>query len=365
MWIEKNGKKFKACAYYTDPITGTRHRASVTIEKNTPRARTKAQKELDDKIMKKQSGMQEGMRLSELVACYDRFQKQTVKESTRKRNISCCNQFIEMLEDPKIEKLTAGYVMDKFLQRTSNPTTINEYITRFRALIRWAYRHDYIRDAAFVDKLEKVKDKSKREKVEYKFLEASECSALLEAMTHEEWSNMTRFLLLTGCRIGEAIAIDEKKDIDLINRYITICKTYSPSVGDVTSPKTQTSNRQIYMQDELLDLVRRIIAYNEKNRRIYKIDRTLLFFSPDGDYAHYDAYRKYLAETSERVIGRKITPHTLRHTHASILAETLPLELITRRLGHSSSRITRDIYIHVTERRRSLENDLIRNIKIC
>lgn len=73
----------------------------------------------------------------------------------------------------------------------------------------------------------------------------------------------------------------------------------------------------------------------------------IFFPYTDGGRLKYYAYRKYLEETSERVLHRRVTPHIWRHTHCSKLAEcNYPLEEISARLGHSDSRITREIYLH-------------------
>jgi integrase len=45
---------------------------------------------------------------------------------------------------------------------------------------------------------------------------------------------------------------------------------------------------------------------------------------PDSNresYISYDVYAKYFRENTERIIGRRLTPHSLRHTHTAMLAE--------------------------------------------
>lgn len=44
----------------------------------------------------------------------------------------------------------------------------------------------------------------------------------------------------------------------------------------------------------------------------------------------------------------KGTPHTLRHTHATLLlTDGVPPHVVQARLGHASSRTTLDVYAHV------------------
>ena len=54
------------------------------------------------------------------------------------------------------------------------------------------------------------------------------------------------------------------------------------------------------------------------------------------------------------------TTHTFRHTHVSKLAELgVPLYVIQHNVGHSNSKITRDVYLHVTKKaQQELRNKL-------
>jgi integrase len=86
-----------------------------------------------------------------------------------------------------------------------------------------------------------------------------------------------------------------------------------------------------------------------------------------GNYLNYYSYNKYLGEVSERVLEKpiKITSHVMRHTHVALMAEQgVSLEVISRRLGHSNSKITREIYHHVTKKMQEKDNQQIKDIKI-
>ena len=75
---------------------------------------------------------------------------------------------------------------------------------------------------------------------------------------------------------------------------------------------------------------------------------------------NYFSFNAYIRENSMKCLGRFITPHVLRHTHASLMIEQgLSLDIIARRLGHEDSEITRKIYIHITERLKEKENQII------
>lgn len=46
------------------------------------------------------------------------------------------------------------------------------------------------------------------------------------------------------------------------------------------------------------------------------------------------------------------------------MAGGIDIETIARRLGHENSRITRDIYLHVTEKLIEKDNEQIKHIRI-
>jgi integrase len=64
-------------------------------------------------------------------------------------------------------------------------------------------------------------------------------------------------------------------------------------------------------------------------------------------------------------LNKHITPHILRHTHTSLLAEEgIPLDTISRRLGHTDSALTLQIYTHITEKRKAKDNAMLSAVKI-
>ena len=64
-------------------------------------------------------------------------------------------------------------------------------------------------------------------------------------------------------------------------------------------------------------------------------------------------YLKRIAADAE-INPDKLTSHIFRHTHVSKLAEQgIPLEMIKKRVGHSDSKITEEIYYHITGKART------------
>ena len=133
----------------------------------------------------------------------------------------------------------------------------------------------------------------------------------------------------------------------------------------MTAPKTLCSNRVIDMQKELLDLCREIRKFTQSEKMKRGFRGKLFLCDINGEHLNYFAYNKYLGEVSERTIGRKVTTHIMRHTHISLLAAAgVPLETITRRVGHENSDITRSVYLHVTNRQRDLDRSRLQSVKL-
>lgn len=368
MWIEetKNGK-YKFVERYEDYYTGKTKKVSVTLDRNTPQSRKIAQKTLDQKIAAAmEKTVQKDVSLKELVEEYRKDQKLTVKQSTYSRNFHACNAIMRMLGETTLAgRLTAKYVRDRFLASGKAPGTLNEHLSRFRALIRWGYKADLISDISFLDKIEPFKDLPHKAKIQDKYLESEEVGLLLRGMQTEAWRLLTEFLILSGLRLGEAIALT-KEDVDIAGQAIHVTKTYDSINEEVTSPKTLCSIRDVYMQNELKTVCKRINAHMLRQRLMNGLGETELFMhSKTGGYIRYFAYNKYLRENSERILGRKLTAHALRHTHASLLLEQgVSIDAISRRLGHENSRITREIYLHVTEKLKERDNEQISRINL-
>lgn len=366
MWVEKlNNGKYKYIERYEDYLTGKMRRVSVTLEKNTASARKQAQTALAAKIEKalaRDVTVKKDITLRELVTEYRKSQKLVVKESTYSRNYHACNTLMKMLgENVLVDRLTARYVRDSFLSSGKENSTLNEHLTRFKALIRWGYKNDLLRDISYLDKIERFKDVPHKEKIQDKFLESSELKYLIENMAVEKWRDLTEFLALSGLRFGEAAAL-EISDIDLKNRVIKITKNYDMINNVTTTPKTGSSTRDVYMQDELRELCKRL-RYDALCQRM--VNGCSLLFQDNGKHIAYYSYNAYLKENAIKYIGRAITPHTLRHTHASLLMEQgISIDVISRRLGHENSEITREIYLHVTKKLKEKENQQLARIRI-
>lgn len=361
MWIATHNGKQRLEERVTDPVTGKQRIVSVVLKKNTATCRKEAEIKLRAKI---NSSKPSQMKLSDLFAKNIVEQERTLKLSTVSRNRMTYGTLTKILDDPYVNKLTAGYIRERLLSTGRSATTINEWMSRLKTVLRWAYRNDIISDYSVIEKLVPLKEeKSHREKIKDKFLDTDELNKLLPELMIPRWRLLTQFMVLSGLRFGEVAALDVS-DVD--DSYIHVTKTLSPIQRVITSPKTMDSIRDVYIQPELAECISSIRIAMQEQADNYGYVSDYFFSDPDGERIDYAAYNNYLKENAERVLGRKhITTHVLRHTHTSLLAgQGIPLDVISRRLGHHDSQITKDVYLHVTKSRKNLDDDIMSNVQI-
>ena len=329
MWAEstKNGK-VRFVERYMEPLTGQYRKVSVVMNKNTAAVRKQATEILQTRIEGAIAATaaytkQDNLTLQELVNLYREYQKSAVSASTYQRNFFATQSILKLLgPSTLVDQLSAGYVKTQFIKNHDTPGTINERITRFKALIRWGYDNDYIFDINYLKKIKPLPDKEAREKLDHKFLEKSELSTLLDAMRVKHWHYLTALMVLSGLRVGEALALT-MNDIDFANKVIHITKTYDAVNQTVTTPKTPTSNRDVFMQPELEDLMHEICNDTNQRKKLCGFRGNLLFCDKNGQYLRYYAFNKYLKETSASALGRLITTHVLRHPYVKPTTKNL------------------------------------------
>lgn len=187
-------------------------------------------------------------------------------------------------------------------------------------------------------------------------LTASELDLFLQtAKKHENITNYSIILLLayTGLRRGEALGL-RWKHIDFNENMLTVECTRDRY--GCRTPKTKRSYRKIPI-DQVL--VNQLITYQKwciETKFSYgmKIDKEndFIFISyQDGvpiaeNMVFYSFKRVHEILKKEKTPVNEISPHGLRHTHASILINLgIPVKTIADRLGNTPDMIN-NVYAH-------------------
>lgn len=147
----------------------------------------------------------------------------------------------------------------------------------------------------------------------------------------------------TGCRIGQALGL-RHEDIESFNNTIII-RPRSDNLNYSRAKSTEINT--VHVTKELMSL------YFEYYMEEYgDIDSDYVFVNiwngKIGMPIHYDTVKGLFNKLSKR-IGYKVTPHMLRHSHATeLLNSGWSMEHVQKRLGHKNIETTINNYIHLT-----------------
>lgn len=161
-------------------------------------------------------------------------------------------------------------------------------------------------------------------------------------------SEVVDFILGTGCRIGEALAVrwrDLYLDTDI--PLVTICGTLrEPRKGYISglerSPATKSRrDRTLVLPSAVLKTLRERRSRTQWNR-----DDDFVFASARGTALWPNNIRTRLRKA---VNGHPdldgITPHTLRRTYATLVAHGMGIDAAQESLGHSTPAVTQRAYV--------------------
>ncbi|SDC68882.1 Site-specific recombinase XerD [Paenibacillus sp. UNCCL117] len=196
-----------------------------------------------------------------------------------------------------------------------------------------------------------------------KYLEKDQLQIFLNAAKNNP-QRYAVFLVLayTGLRVGELIAL-KWKDIDFEEMTIKVTKTLFNKTGKntdftLTLPKTKKSKRTIDVDETVISELKKLKQWQKlikmKYRSTYQ-DFDFVFVNDKVTYPGYPLQDQTVWAAMKRLLKRSnlptnLSPHSLRHTHTSLLAEAgASLETIMERLGHESDVLTKRVYLHVTK----------------
>lgn len=160
---------------------------------------------------------------------------------------------------------------------------------------------------------------------------------------------------LTGMRFGEILGLTPK-DFDYKSNCITVNKTwdYKTNKG-FKKTKTERSNRTIGINKWVMRELQHMLMN-------YPQEEPIFIKKVNGEYqkVHNSTVNHRLDKLCTKARVDVISFHSLRHTHASmLLSKGVSVQTISKRLGHSKTSITQDVYLHVTKELESKDNKTI------
>lgn len=296
----------------------------------------------------------------ELASLWLENYKTTVKPSTFENVKSKVEKMTEEhFKEMKLKKITVAYCQRVVIELSKTYVLYNHYLSVINRIFKYAVLMDILNSNPF-DKV--IKPKSRQVQRKGNFLtkeELKEFLKLAQTATLSYFFPLVHLMSYTGLRQGEALAL-KWSDIDFENKKITVNKTAARIKEKQTlqTPKTKNSKRVISIDPTTLSILKSWkkdqIKIYFKNGKHFEGDDNFIFTNQRAEWVHIHNFIPYFKRFVTDHKLKPITPHGLRHTHASLLFSAgVEPKNISDRLGHSTVQITLDLYTHITEEQRT------------
>ncbi|MHA7580433.1 tyrosine-type recombinase/integrase [Paenibacillus vandeheii] len=304
---------------------------------------------------------------------FEEYSKSGVGNSTiasRKSIIKLAN---ESFGSMYIQEFTAFYLQDIFDDLKENEyarsTLISLHVV-LKMIFERALKHDLVRKNVVlhvkVPKYKKTVEEVEVDNEIPRYLEKDELIHFLKTSltaSSEQAFRIFFVLAYTGVRIGELCAL-KLSDFSEFGKTISITKTlYIPKSlehYEIGPPKTPSSVRKITISQSVLKIIKEQLEYKQSIMRQHGKwfdDHNFIFFN-EHQYLGYPMPMSTIRGIMSGVLAKadlpeSITPHLLRHTFTSLMAEAgVDLSTIQDMLGHEDDRVTERVYMHVTQARK-------------
>jgi len=192
---------------------------------------------------------------------------------------------------------------------------------------------------------------------ESSYLDEEGAARLMQALSDVpyHYSIVVYIMLYTGLRRGEVCGL-EWSDVDFDKNLLAVRRNwlYVPEKGTYQdTPKSESSKRVINIPPDLVEILQDYRCWQEGQAELYgdswhATDRIVT--SRDGKEVFPDTLTRWFSKFIEKNDLPKISLHSLRHTHATLLiACGIPLKTVSARLGHASPTTTSNIYLHAIQ----------------
>ncbi len=237
-------------------------------------------------------------------------------------------------------------------------STLSQTRSMMKILFDYAVDNEIIR---FNPVTRKVKVVGGAEEQAARILTRQEQNMLIACLEGYHYKNQYLFVLNTGLRCGEMIALTWD-DVDFQGRKVSVSKTAmvisSNSQLVVNPPKTKSSIREVPLTQEAFRILE-----EQRDREVVGMENAkYVFTGNDGEIVSNQTYSRTLAYICEKNGIEPISMHSLRHTFATrcIEAGMKPKTLQTI-LGHSTLAMTMNKYVHTTEEEKFKELERIQH----
>ena len=309
-----------------------------------------SKKELRQRIKEYEYEQEHGKLFSVIAEDWKEEHYPTLTPNSRKPYNGAYNRAIKYLGSKNINDIDREdicIIIDDMKKADFAKKTVSTQILVLKLIFKYALLHrETEKNPCELIETPKNLKKNKRE-----MPDEEDIQKIIDNVDSDPFGLFAYFLYFTGCRLGEALAI-QGNDINLKDNKIQVSKSIyflnGPQIGD---PKTEAGNREI----PLLDcLKQKLPKLNKKQYLFSYLDDRSQPFTQKRIFTQWKKYQERLNITC--------TPHQLRHGFATLLFEAgLSAKDAQPILGHATLEMTADIYTHITKRRSTENADKLNN----
>ncbi|MCJ1977294.1 tyrosine-type recombinase/integrase [Lactococcus paracarnosus] len=346
-------------------LNGARKQVTVTLETASAQSQRTATKLLAQKINRKiQSELKateafNNATLSQVFEVYWNIREQEISPSYAYREKKQFENFLIDFEfgNKKI-KSTSSIELQKFVNFFDKPTTRQEFKRILVQLFEFAFNMRYI-DVNEAKRIRTPKIKQtieQKEKRDLKFFTVGEFNEFVDAARcyiknlrsayHRDLGFrrllMLQFIFLTGCRYGEAAAL-EWENVDILMRDIYIRQSWQSNLGKIGATKNLQSVRHIAIDERTAEILEKMKAISNCN---------FVFATTHSQPFSNGALNKFMKKVGDyggmKKNPKNFSTHMLRHSHITLLVLAgVSQKVIMDRVGHANPRTTSEIYTHL------------------
>jgi integrase len=260
------------------------------------------------------------------------------KSSMRIYSFNLDNHIVPPFGDLPIRDVGVAHIeacLSKLKQKGHATSTLRSVRATFSTVLQSAVKRGYIeKNPAHGVCIRETDSKKER-----RFYSLEQTRLLLNELT-EPCASVVSVAVLTGMRIGEILGPRWKR-IDLLGGTLEIAESYSK--GEFGPPKTKSSRRVIPISTALLRVLEA-----QRARLAPETPDDLVFRTVKGTpLSDKNLYNRELAPACDRIKQPRVSWHSFRHTHATLLhANGETLKTAQALLGHSDLETTLNVYTH-------------------
>lgn len=321
--------------YYVRP-DGLHEAIRVINGKRVPfRGHTDA--EVERKMIEYQIKQEKGLFFKESAEKWRDEHFPLLEEGTLKAYRPAYSRAIERFGDMYIREIMPGDIKS-FFEKLKKQQFAKKTISNQRTVINLIFQDAVIEEAIKINPCAEVKI-PKGLTVTERTLPTNEEMQIVKDGKNDPDGLLPYLLLYSGCRKGEALALDHK-DIDRKSKIITINKsiTYKGQTPSLKEPKTAAGKRKV-------------ILLNNLEEALPPRGIGLIFPGKDGGLMRQAEYERMWKRWQKKT-GVTLTAHQLRHGFATLLYEAeIPEREAMKLMGHADITTMHKTYVHIRESR--------------